>query len=147
MFLFISCLDSSKVADVFKLDSDILNKVEELLNASITALGNWRSLAFRLGISPEIYDDFEKHPKKISPTEEILKWLARAQGHTPIKEIIKALKEIERLDAVEVLCRRNTGEFWGTLMYFFLNINGNLTVGKETTTSENILILNSLYWD
>lgn len=96
--------DSSLTKDILKPDSELLDEIGQKLNKEIRALKGWRNLAYRLGIPTDVYADFDVAKKKAqSATRMLFEWLMRRRSDLSIDDLLKALKEIDRNDVIELV--------------------------------------------
>ena len=90
---------------MFSPDSDLLNKVGTLLNKKSPGIRNWRNLAYKLGVPNKVYEEFDpdaNSPRR-RPTKMMLEWLRSKNPDMTVNELRRALKEIDRNDALEIL--------------------------------------------
>ena len=84
-------------------ESDLLRKLSNNLNHEVPGTGNWRKLAFELGIPREKYDQFEspQGQEKPSPTIEVMNWLVKSRPDIKVSDVVEVLRIIERMDVIE----------------------------------------------
>lgn len=83
-------------------ESDLFRKISSDLNMKVHGVGDWKRVAYELGIPQEDYIQFGNCKKK-SPTREVFDKVIADRPGIAILEIIKALKNIDRYDVVEVI--------------------------------------------
>ena len=131
--------DDSLITDVLRPDSDLLNSISTLLNKKSTGVRNWRVLANKLGVSNEVYDEFDENRPRKSPTKMMLEWLNSERSGLTVEQLRTAVKEIGRADALEILDR-------------FLSQQGNLTTFIKASQKKMMMIMtvrdedNNGYW-
>ena len=93
--------------------SEILADIGERLNKEIRAVKNWRHLAFRLKIPPEVYGAFDTSKATAkSPTKMMFEWLARWKPDLSTDDLVMGLKEIDRFDVVDLVTKETSiGKF------------------------------------
>lgn len=93
--------------------SELLADIGERLNKEIRAVKNWRNLAYRLKIPPEIYSAFDTSKEMAkSPTKMMFQWLAKWKPDLNISDLLKSIKAIDRFDVVEIVTKEaEAGEF------------------------------------
>lgn len=82
----------------------ILQTVADKLNRELSAVKNWRHLAFKLEIPADVSRAFgESGQKRTSPTKEVMQWLTTRFPDTTLKDVVKALDKIQRNDASQII--------------------------------------------
>lgn len=84
-------------------ESDLFRKISSDLNRKVHGVGDWKRVAYKLGIPHEDYIQFGNCKEKKSPTREVFDRVIVDRPGIAILEIIKALKNIDRYDVVEVI--------------------------------------------
>ena len=84
-------------------ESDLFRKISSDLNRKVHGVGDWKTVAYNLGIPQEDYIQFENCKEKKSPTREVFDRVVVDRPDIAILEIIKALKNIDRYDVIEVI--------------------------------------------
>lgn len=84
-------------------ESDLLRKISNDLNTKVYGTGDWKTVAYKLGIPHEKYSQFGNRKVKTSPTREVFDRVVVDRPDIAILEIIKALKNIDRYDVIEVI--------------------------------------------
>ena len=93
--------------------SDLLADIGKHLNIESRFVKNWRSLANKLEIPPEVYCAFDTSEAKVkSSTKEMFKWLAQQSPNLNVDDLLAALKTIGRSDLVD-LVREETHSYFG----------------------------------
>lgn len=66
---------------------------------------NWRDLAYRLGVPPRVYEEFDTdlNSSKCYPTKSMLEWLASERPGMTLDELRRAVDKIERGDTLKIL--------------------------------------------
>lgn len=101
--------DSRFVRDEVVDGSEILADIGERLNKEIRAVKNWRHLAFRLKIPPEVYGAFDTSKATAkSPTKMMFEWLARWKPDLSTDDLVMGLKEIDRFDVVDLVTKETS---------------------------------------
>ena len=95
--------DASFLTDVFRPDSDLLNSISTRLNKKSPGVKNWKVLAYKLGVSNKVYDEFDENRPRKSPTKMMLEWLNSKRSGLTVEQLRTAVKEIGRADALEIL--------------------------------------------
>ena len=86
--------------------SELLQTMADKLNRELPAVENWKNLAFKLEIPPDVIREFEgmsKGKEGISPTIEVMKWVAAKFPGTILIDVVKALDRIQRNDAIKII--------------------------------------------
>ena len=89
--------------EVIHPESDLLRKISSDLNKRVYGTGDWKTVAYKLGIPYEEYSHFGNRKKKRSPTRKVLDKVFVDRAGITILEIIKALENIDRYDVIEVI--------------------------------------------
>ena len=91
------------VKDVITPQSDLLGKISNELDRDIVGTGNWRNLAYKLGIPREVYEEFSdpKGQDKPSPTIGIIQKVVKERPSITIVDVVKVLTRIKRMDVKE----------------------------------------------
>lgn len=92
--------------EVIQPESDLLRKISSDLNMKVYGTGDWKTVAYKLGIPHEKYIQFGNRKEKTSPTREVLDHVFVNRAGITILEIIKALKNIDRYDVIEVITEK-----------------------------------------
>lgn len=87
--------------EVIHPESDLLRKISSDLR--VYGTGDWKTVAYELGIPYEEYSHFGNLKKKRSPTRKVLDKVFVDRAGITILEIIKALENIDRYDVIEVI--------------------------------------------
>lgn len=93
--------------NVLEPDSDLSVKLGDMLNRSIAGVGNWRKLAYKLGVPSSEYNGWDPAATKTrrSPTKLLLEWLRTYKQDLKLDTLAEAMRKIERNDAVKILMR------------------------------------------
>ena len=86
--------------------SELLQTMADKLNRELPAVENWKNLASKLEIPPDVIREFEgmsKGKEKMSPTIEVMKWVAAKFPGTTLIDVVKALDRIQRNDAIKII--------------------------------------------
>ena len=128
--------DSSLTKDILKPDSELLDEIGQKLNKEIRALKGWRNLAYRLGIPTDVYAEFDLAKKKAkSATRMLFEWLMRRRSDLSIDDLLKALKEIDRNDVIE-LVKEETA--LGTVLHTCTVATLKIYVNVELVSDSNV---------
>lgn len=93
--------------------SDLLAEIGKHLNIESRNVKNWRNLANKLEIPPEVYGAFDTSEAEVkSSTKEMFKWLAQENLNLNVDDLLAALKKIGRFDLVD-LVREETNNYFG----------------------------------
>ena len=92
-----------------------MNNISTRLNKISPGVKNWKVLAYKLGVSNEVYDAFDENGPKKSPTKMMLEWLKSERPEMTVDQLRKALEDIDRADARDILDK------------YHLSQQGNLT--------------------
>ena len=96
--------------------SDLLADIGKYLDTKSRTVKNWRNLANKLEIPPDVYGAFDTSEAKVkSSTKEMFKWLAQQSPNLSVDDLLAALEKIERSDLVH-LVRKETN-FGGFKIY------------------------------
>ena len=114
MFCFPS--DEALLKDIIIPESEILQVLEEKLNFDdVPWAKNWRQLAYNLKIPREFYEEFDGTSRqRKSPTREMMKCLVGQDPGINLTDIVEALGEIKRNDAIQIITQHvpdTVGEF------------------------------------
>ena len=92
---------------VISPDSDASVELEDMLNRSIAGVGNWRKLAYKLGVPSIVYNEWDPSATKArrSPTKLLLDWLRAYKQDLRLDTLAEAMRKIERNDAVKILMK------------------------------------------
>ena len=95
---------SDLVSKVVVEGSDLLAEIGEHLNHEMRAIKNWRNLAHKLGISPEVSKTFDTSTETSkSPTRMMFEWLQLSKPNLTVRDLVNGLKNIDRYDVVDVV--------------------------------------------
>ena len=84
-------------------ESDLFRKISSDLNRKVYGTGDWKTVAYNLGIPHGDYFQFGNCKEKKSPTREVFDKVVTDRPDIAILEIIKALENIDRYDVIEVI--------------------------------------------
>ena len=87
-------------------DSELLEDIGKRLNKNIPGVKNWRDLAYRLNIPHDVcdaFDPFKEVEKGPSPTAMLFEWLEMEKPKLNVKDLLNALKKINRYDVVQLV--------------------------------------------
>ena len=109
------------VRDVMPPGSELLKIVADKLDTESGPWeNNWRQLAYHLNIPPDVYQGFEtKEPLK-SPTKEVMRWLVVDSPDKTLTDIVKALENIQRNDAIQIITRHFPETISEYFAHFFI---------------------------
>ena len=93
--------DGDSVKDVMTPGSQLLQKMADRLDLEIPAIKDWRHLACKLDVPVDVWRALEQ--KRKSPTKEVMLWLAARHPDTTLKDLLKALANIQRYDAIQII--------------------------------------------
>ena len=86
--------------------SELLQTMADKLDRELPAVDNWKNLAFKLEIPPEVIrecEEMSKGKEGMSPTIEVMKWVAAKFPGTTLIDAVKALDRIQRNDAIKII--------------------------------------------
>ena len=85
--------------DVIDLDNEYMDEFYVHLNKVSLGVERWKRLAGAFGISPDIYNDFDRK-EPISPTKQLFEWLFVNRTELTLGQLCSALECIKRTDLV-----------------------------------------------
>ena len=95
---------SDLVSKVVVEGSELLAEIGEHLNHEMRARKNWRDLAYKLRISPEVSKTFDTSTETSkSPTRMMFEWLQLSKPNLTVRDLVNGLKNINRYDVVDVV--------------------------------------------
>ncbi|CAH3138407.1 unnamed protein product [Pocillopora meandrina] len=93
---------SRLVKKVIVPESSLFRKISCDLNRRVPGTGDWKTMAWKLGIPYEDYIGYETREGKPSPTREVLDKVVTVRPMITISDIVQALEKIERRDVIEI---------------------------------------------
>ena len=83
-------------------ESNLFRKISCDLNRRVPGTGDWKTVAWKLGIPYQDYIRYATSEGKPSPTREVLDKVVTVRPMIPISDIVQALEKIERRDVIEI---------------------------------------------
>ncbi|PFX26581.1 Kinesin light chain [Stylophora pistillata] len=98
--------DDELLKNVIIPGSELYEKMTQELNCEGPCIKNWTHVASKLEIPSDVYQNFAdfKQTRK-SPTKEILEWVAARFPEKTLSDVAKALDEIQRNDAIQIISK------------------------------------------
>lgn len=91
-------------------DLDLMRRVTSMLSGSDNPhVKNYKDLAEECGISSELYQSLQP-PCADSPTKEVINDIVRRRPTYSVEELFTNLRDMKRLDAIEVISRYFVGK-------------------------------------
>ena len=87
--------------DVMTPGSQLLQKMADRLDLKSPVIKDWRHLACKLDVPVYVHRALEQ--KRKSPTKKAMLWLAARHPDTTLKDLLKALANIQRYDAIQII--------------------------------------------
>ena len=86
----------------------LLDDIALKLDDKSPVLGNWSKLASKLGVPPEVYQQFERRSVQ-SPTHNMFQYLEATRPQVTFKELKDAFGSMKRNDLLKILRNQNLG--------------------------------------
>lgn len=81
--------------------------MENKLDREVTSVEDWRHLACKLEIPLDVRREFgESGARRKSPTKEVLQSVAHQFPNTTLIDVVRALEEIQRNDAIQIITQQ-----------------------------------------
>ena len=102
--LFCFDADEDLLKDLMTTGSELLQTVADKLNMKqVPGVQSWLQLAYHLGISHDVYREFDRTEPRKSPTTKVLQWLTARSPDITLIDVAKALNKIQRNDAIQII--------------------------------------------